>query len=804
MFKNYLKTAFRSLTRNKSYAIINVTGLALGIAVCMMIFMIIQYHASFDDFHKNKNNTYRLITEFHHADSKDIFYGHVVPFGMPNALRSAFPQIKEIAPFLASSNDQFVIDENSNQSVKKFKEETGVYYTEPSFFKIFDFPLLAGSYESLKAPGNVLLSKETAEKYFGNWQNAMGKTMRMDNQMLLKVSGVLAPIPPNTDFQMKLVVAYGTGYTNDLKTSVDYDNVSGSFGCYILLPENINPTVFEKQLRAYSVKLKAPDDKDQVTMEPLAAAHYDTQAGDFSNKSISHTMIGVLWLIAAFILLIACVNFINLSTAQAVNRAKEIGVRKVLGSNKWQLKSQFLAETFLIVFTSVLFSLLIAQLALPLINNILEIPVRINSTNIISIILFLLTVIVIVTLLAGFYPSVVLSRFNPVIALKSKAANSTNKGLSLRRGLVVFQFVIAQILIIGTLIIVQQMNFFTKQPIGFDTNAIVNIPLPTDSTSQQKFDFIKTHLKSIAGVREVSLNSNTPVEDNNDNWSTFMFDHSAKRTDFYSIIKSADNDYVGTYNLPLIAGRNLQRSDTMKEFLVNEMLVKNLGIKDPENALNKEIVFGDRRKGTIVGVMKNFNTRSFRDQLAPLIVTTFKQNYNEVSVKLDTKNVVPVLQSIEKLWNTTYPDFVFEYQFLDDKIAGFYKRESQLSQLYQLFATIAIFLSCLGLYGLASFMAVQKIKEVGIRKVLGATVSNIVYLFSKEFVWLITIAFLISTPVAWYFMNKWLENFAFKIHLSWWIFLAGGIASVIIALASVIFQAIKAAVANPVKSLRSE
>ncbi|MGN6530126.1 MAG: ABC transporter permease, partial [Ginsengibacter sp.] len=362
MLTNYFTTAFRSLTRNKSYAVINITGLALGIAVCMIIFMIIQYHASFDNFHKNKNNTYRLLTEFHHADSKDIFYGHVVPFGMPNALRAAFPQIKVIAPFLGSGKDQFVVDQNGNIPLKKFKEETGVFYTVPSFFKIFDFPLLAGSYESLSEPANVLLSKETAEKYFGSWKDAMGKTIRMNNDMLLKVSGVLAPVPANTDFQMKVVVSYGTGFTKDLKTSADYDNVSGSFGCYILLPENINATAFEKQLRAYSIKIKSPDDKDQVTMEPLAAAHYNTQAGDFSNKSVSHTMIDVLWLIAAFILLIACVNFINLSTAQAVNRAKEIGVRKVLGSNKWQLKLQFLAETFLIVFTSVLLSLMIALL----------------------------------------------------------------------------------------------------------------------------------------------------------------------------------------------------------------------------------------------------------------------------------------------------------------------------------------------------------------------------------------------------------------------------------------------------------
>ncbi|MGN6530350.1 MAG: FtsX-like permease family protein, partial [Ginsengibacter sp.] len=441
---------------------------------------------------------------------------------------------------------------------------------------------------------------------------------------------------------------------------------------------------------------------------------------------------------------------------------------------------------------------------LPFINSLLGISLSINSSNIISIISFLLAIIVIVTLLAGFYPSVVLSRFNPIDALKSKLTAKSNKGISLRRGLVIFQFVIAQVLIIGTLVIVQQMNFFTKQPIGFDTSAIVNIPLPTDSARQQKFDFIKTHLQSVAGVQHVSLSSNTPIENDDDNWSTFMFDHATKRTDFYAIFKSADNDYVATYDLPLIAGRNLAPSDTMKEFLVNEMLVENLGIRNPEEVLNKEIAFNDRMKGTIVGVLKNFNTRSFRDNLAPVIITTFKQNYNEASVKLATKDVVPVMQSIEKLWNTTYPDFVYEYQFLDDKIAGFYKQESQLSQLYQIFATIAILLSCLGLYGLASFMAVQKIKEVGIRKVLGATVSNIVYLFSKEFVLLISVAFLIATPVAWYFMNKWLQNFAFKIHLSWWIFFAGGIASVIIALGSVSFQAIKAAIANPVKSLRSE
>jgi predicted permease len=802
MFKNYFKTAFRNLVRNKNYTIINISGLAIGIAVCMMIFVIIQFHNSFDDFHKNRNDIYRVLTEYHHSDSKDVFDGKGVPFGLPQGMRAAFPQIKEIAPFLADYNDQIVIL-NNNEAVKKFKEEKGFYVTTPSFFKIFNFPLLAGSYESLRDPNTVLLSKETAEKYFGNWQNALGKTIKLNNTDVVKVTGILATIPANTDMQIKLAVSYGTGATKNLMNSTNYDGTNGDFGCYILLPQNVSASTFDKQLRAYSKKVKSPGNKDEQTIQPLKDIHFDTQTGDFSGKHISLKMIDILWLIAAFILLIACVNFINLSTAQAVNRAKEVGVRKVLGSNKWQLQIQFLAETFLIVLSSIMLSLIIAWVALPFVGDILELSLKINVANALSIAFFLAVTCVAVTLLSGFYPSLVLSAFNPVNALKSKLTAKSTKGISLRKGLVIFQFIIAQTLIIGTLIIVKQMSYFTNQPLGFDKDAIVNVPLPTDSISNTKLAYLKQQLQTINGIQTVSFNSNTPIEDNNDNWTMPAFNNAAKQVDFWSIIKAADNDYVPVYKLPLVAGRNVEPSDTMKEYLVNEMFMHNLHINNPADILGKELSFGNT-KGPIVGVLKNFNTRSFRDSLAPLIITTFRSDYNQASVKLAAKDVKPVMTSIEKLWNDTYPDFVFEYKFLDDKVESFYKQENQLAYLYKIFAVIAIFLSCLGLYGLASFMAVQRIKEVGIRKVLGATASNIVYLFSKEFVSLIIIAFAIATPIAWYFMHKWLENFAYRIHLSWWLFLVGGIASIVIALISVSFQAIKAAIANPVKSLRTE
>jgi putative ABC transport system permease protein len=803
MFKSLFKTAFRSIIRNRNYTVINIAGLATGIAVCMMIFIIIQFHTSFDNFHTNKTKIYRVLTEYHHADSKDIFYGHGVPSALPEGLKTSFPQIEAVVPVIASADDQLVI-QNSDQTTKKFKEQSGFFYTDPSFFSIFNFPLLAGSYTSLKDPNNVLVTKETAEKYFGDWHSAIGKTIKQNNDILLKVSGVLASIPDNTDFQLKLVIAYGTGYTGRFKTSTDFDGTSSDFGCYISLPQNVSASSFEKQLRTYSIKVRSPENKDQQTIQHLDDVHYDTQAGTFGGKSISHNMISILWLIAAFILLIACVNFINLSTAQAVNRAKEVGVRKVLGSSQQKIQLQFISETFLIVLAAVVLAVMIAWVSLPFLGNILGLPLKINFANTPELILFLSATSFIVTILAGFYPSVVLSKFNPINALKSKIAVKSTKGISLRRGLVVFQFVIAQTLIIGTLVIVKQMNFFSTQPIGFDKDAVVSIPLPTDSASRQNYNYLQAQLKNINGIEQVSLSSNTPIENNNDSWGTFKFDHAVKETDFYAIFKAADNNYVATYKLPLIAGRNLAASDTMKEFLVNELLVKNLGFSDPQQVLNKEISFNERLKGTIVGVLKDFNTRPFHDDMAPLMITTFKSNYNLASVKLSTKDVVPVMKTIEKIWSKAYPDFVFEYKFLDDKIESFYKQENQLAYLYKIFAAISIFLSCLGLYGLASFMAVQRIKEVGIRKVLGASASHIVYLFSKEFVLLIAIAFLIATPAAWYFMHQWLQHFVFRIELNSWLFIAGGLSSVIIALASVSFQAIKAAVANPVTSLRSE
>ncbi len=815
MLKNYFKTAFRSLVRNRNYTIINIVGLAVSIAVGMMIFIIIQFQTSFDNFHSKEDRTYRVITEYHHAESANISYGKDVPFPMPIALKTAFPQIEQVAPIFASQNDQLLIPDNNGTTIKTFKEQRGVFFTEPSFFKMFDFPLLAGSYELLKEPNNVMLTKEIAEKYFGNWKTAMGKTIKIEvggyifehGTEVLKVSGILATIPANTDFQLKLVVAYGTGFTGSLMAkSTDWDDRTNSgFGCYVLLPPNTSVYNVNQQLRAYSKKVESSENKDSHIVQALSAVHYDTQTGNYSNKTISHELLNVLWLIAAFILLIARVNFINLATAQAVNRAKEVGVRKVLGSGKSQLQTQFIIETFLIVTSAVMLALVITILALPYVNQLLELSLSFNILNNPIIILFLLSVTIVVTALAGFYPSIVLSRFTPVNALKSKLTTNVVKGISLRRGLVVFQFIIAQALIIGTLIIVQQMNYFMNQPLGFDKDAIVNVPFRVDSLRISRLDYLGNKLLQVNGVQAVSFSSNTPVEDANDMLTTFKFDHAIKEADFKAILKFADTGYVPAYKLPLVAGSNLQPSKFTQEFLVNESLVKSLGFKNPEDILNKEInIWDDRIKCPAVGVLKDFNDRSFRQDVAPLLITTNVTMYRQAGIKLATANMSSTLQSVKEIFEKTFPDYVYEYRFLDDKIASFYKQENQLAQLYKIFAAIAIFLSCLGLYGLASFMALQRIKEVGIRKVLGATAGNIVYLFSKEFIILIAIAFAIATPIAWFIMNNWLHDFAYRINISAWIFIWAGLLAVVVALATISFQAIKAAVANPVKSLRTE
>ncbi|HEX6431624.1 MAG TPA: ABC transporter permease [Niastella sp.] len=797
MFRNYFKTAIRGLLRNKRYLVINISGLSTGIAVCLIIFLVIHYEKSFDNFHSKKDSIYRILTKGTDGDSTSA-----VPFPLPTAIKNDFPQFEEVCGIFSMGNVQVLVMDENGHPAKKFKEKSGAFFAEPSFFRIFDFPWLAGNpATALTEPNSVVLSRETAVKYFGDWQHAIGKTIRLGSKTLLKVTGILADVPVNTDFQLCMVTPYELG---GFSHSTDWETIDSNHECYVLLKKGATTARISQPLFSFSKKYRTPGNKNIQVMQSLQQVHFDEKAGNYLGKSISPSRIRTLWLIAGFILLIACVNFINLSTAQAVNRSREVGVRKVLGSSRLQLKKQFLTETFLLVSCSVVISYLLAITLVSFINTLLDL--RLSPSMLWQPVMIMFTVVItlLVTLLAGFYPSVVLAAFNPVTALKARLTSVSGQHINLRRSLVVVQFVIAQALIIGMLLMMKQMRFFHHTSVGFNKEALVNVPFPNDSAGRSKMDYVRNRLLNTSGISQVSFNSQSPSD--NDNWWTgFNFNHNKVVVDFAAISKFADADYLPAYQLPLVAGRNITRTDSIREFLVNESLVKKLGLTDPNMVLNKEIdLWNGQIKGLVVGVIKDFNAASFKDHISPVFISNVKGRYNTVSIKIAGANMRAVVDGIGKIWDEAFPEFVFEYQFMDEKIAGFYKQETMLYNLYTCFAAIAIFLSCLGLYGLASFMAVQRIKEVGIRKVLGASIQSIVYLFSREFILLIGIAFIIACPITWYFMHDWLQQYAYRTNLSWWVFVSAGAVAMFIALATVSFKALKAATSNPVTNLRTE
>ena len=800
MIKNYFKTALRNLVRNKIYAAINITGLAVGIAACVLIFLVVQFELSFDNFHKDKDRIYRLVT-VPYKENAGFNKTAAVPIPVAEGLRIDYPQLEKVAAIFGRDGQITVSSEDKNQPEKKFKEEGSLYFAEPSFFDIFHFEWLAGnSKTALTAPNTAVLTRETAEKYFGDWKSAIGKSIKYNNRDIYQITGILKNIPSNTDFPLKVVVSY-----KSLK-NVDLTDWVGTYGhgyCFVKLPAELSAAQFNLYLHDFVKKHKPADHaNDGIMLQPLADMHFNPEFGNFSGHLFSRKLITTLSLIALFLLIIACVNFINLSTAQAVNRSREVGVRKVLGSNRRQLILQFLIETGLITIFAVALAVCMAELSLPFLNELLLINLKLNINDP-QLLLFLILVTVCVTLLSGFYPALVSSGFNPIHAFKNKFATEMVRGISLRKGLVILQFGIAQVLFICVLVMVSQMNYFHNSSLGFNKESIVNVPIPGDSISQAKMGIVRQELLEQPGITDVSFSTFSPLD--NDIWNNyFKFDHSPNKTDFLTFFKWADASFFKTFHLEFIAGRPYAESDTLREFVVNETLVKKLGIRNPMDILGKEINFWDQKRALVVGVVKDFHTNSLQTPIIPCVMGCWKDAYGVIGIKIVPEKTKQTLAAIEKIWNATYPEYVYEYQFLDEKINNYYKEENRLSLLYEIFAGIAIFISCLGLYGLVSFMAVQRTKEVGVRKVLGASVINIMYLFSKEFTILIGAAFLIAAPLAYYFMESWLEGFAFRISIGVGIFLLAVGGSIVIACLTVGYTAFRAAIANPIKSLRTE
>jgi putative ABC transport system permease protein len=806
MIKNYFKIAFRNIIRHKAYSAINIAGLTVGMAACLLIFVIIQYELSFDTFQPGYNSTYRITTVTERESGVQPNAGISAP--AVDALRLYFPKAT-VTGIESSYGSQITVPSASGNpsNDKKIIETIGVMFIEPQFFDVFQSSWLAGQPTVLKDPNMVVIDKSSAIKYFGDWKDAVGKTLKMDNVLTLKVAGIINDAPSNSDFPLKVVISYITWkqHPKEYNYYGNWNATSSSHQVYVRFPANVSIKTINQQFANFSAKQfkGRTSGKRYLQAQPLSTVHFDTRLGDtYGDHITSMATLRTLTFIAILIIVMASINFINLSTAQSVGRSKEVGIRKVLGSSRGQLIAQVIGETTIIILFAVVLSLVVAEVALPYLKNIASVPDDIGLFNT-GTMLFLVVVTLTVVLLSGIYPALVVSGFKPVLALKNKINAASIGGIPLRRSLVVAQFAISQLLIIGTVIAIRQMNFVNNADLGFNKEAILIAPGYTDSINLQKMQGFKQELLQLPGVKSASFTSDAPSSDNN-NSTNFYFNHSKKDPGFDVFLKVGDADYFKTFGLRFVAGKGYDPTDTMRQAVINETLMQKLGIKRPEDAIGKTISVDNRVWSPITGVVEDFKSNSLREAVKPILIYPQKKYESEVAVKMQSNNLALTAASVQKLWENTYPAYAYNGFFLDENIAKFYKQENQLALVYKIFAGIAIFISCLGLYGLVSFMAVQKTKEVGIRKVLGASVSSIVFLFSKEFMVLIGISFVIAVPVGWYVMNSWLQTFVYRITINGWIFIIAIAVSVIIAWITVGYKAINAALVNPVKSLRSE
>ena len=791
MIKNYFKIAWRNLWKNRRFSFINVMGLALGMASAIVIFTLVKYHLSFDNFHPDSERVYRMVTEKH----RDVVaYDAGVPNGLGKAFRTDYTFGEKVARVCTFDNQLLTIKDEQNP--RKFKEKAGVTFAETEFFDIFNYPLIEGDKNSaLTEPNTAILTKKIAQKYFGN-DNAVGKIINLDNKVDVTITGILQDLPENTDRKTEIFISYPTIKSYDSSYEDDAWGGIAYMQCFVKLRPQVSVADVEQVLPAYVQKFR-PKSKNvhHYKLQPLAEMHFDARYSGVMEKKT----LWVLSLIGLFLIITACVNFINLATAQALNRSKEIGVRKVLGSLKGQLFWQFMSETALVTLVAAGLGVVLAKIIFPFVGQLFDVPIALNLLSDWRLMVFMAFLIVTVSFIAGAYPGLVLAGFSPILALKGKMSQQNVGGFNTRRSLIVTQFAISQALIIGMIVIANQMRFAKEADLGFDKNAIVMIPV---GSQDAKREMLKQQLQQIQGVESVSSCMVPPSSDDNSG-TEMRFGNNTETENFRFINKAGDADYLNTFGLKLVAGRNLLPSDSVREYVVNETLAKKLNLKSPEELIGKMIMVY-RVKAPIVGVVKDFHDESLREDIHPLFISNQPEDLVNYAVKINLQNTKTTLSALEKTWSAMYPERMFEYQFLDEQIAQFYKAEETLFTLIQAFSLIAIFISCLGLFGLMRFMAMQRTKEIGIRKVLGSSVGQIIWIFGKEFSKLIVIAFLIATPIAWFMMNHWLQDFKFRINIGASIFLLTIATTFGITLLTVGYQAVKAALMNPVKALRTE
>lgn len=798
MIQNYFKIAFRNLQKNKLYSFINLTGLTLGLAVAITLFWIVRFEYSFDNYHVKADRIYRVSS----TDKFGAEQSHI-PQGVIKALNTQIPGVEMAANLQAVGSASIKVG-------TEIFDQNNIFFSPPEILEMLDVKWIEGSPKnSLRAVGNVVLDEETAQKLFHG--DAMHKTFRFDNQIDITVSGIIKKVPSNSEFPFQMIISRETW--KQMQPEFQNEEYWGGGDSmnqgFVLMKKNSSPELVNKQLKILALKHKEESTRVSYQLQPLSIMHFDTEKDSY-NYSMPQWLIYTLISIGLFLVFIACINFVNLATVQAIQRSREIAMRKILGSGKGQLIAQFFGETFVLVYIAILLGSLLATNLIHYSSELMNTKVADSAVWEFSTVVFLFILGLVVTLLAGTYPAMVLSGFQPIKALQNKVFVSTGRGISLRSTLVVFQFVIAQILIICTILGIKQIRYFYEKDLGFEKSAIITVPMPDRGNNNLRERF-RQDLSRHSEIKDVAFGLTTPASKRNHWWGS-VSNPNLQGSEKSFRIQHVDTNYFSFFHIPLLAGRGLTSSDTTKgiktasentDVLINEKAARDLGFQDPEKALGQRLeIWGD--KATVVGVVKNYYSETLKGNLMPHVYLYRSWNFQLASIRIDPAHKAEAIENIGRDWKALFPNNYYDPKFLEDDIKSFYDNEQKLSNFLSLFAGVGIVIGSLGLFGLVSFVVTQRTKEIGVRKVLGATVSSIIALLSKDFLVMVAIAFVIASPLAWYVMKIFLSDYTYKIDIEIWVFAVAGMLTIGVAFLTVSFQSIKAALMNPVKSLKSE
>ncbi len=818
--------ALRRLGLHKMNTGINILGLTIGILSCVVIYLYVAFEFSYDRFHEDANRIYRVVSSMTdpagNVHNEVAMSGHIGP-----ALRNETSGFSAVTTLF--TDDSRVLIPIAGQPARIIPAISGdqryhITFADSDYLEIFHYQWLAGNpATALQKPFSVVLTESEAKRYFqsGTPEDWMGRSVVYEDSLTVSVTGIVKDWNHNTDFDFKDLISYNTLERSFLKSYIqNWNMLSSGINVYVKLAPGTTVAQAEKQFPSFLKRNNAG--KATLSLQPLSDVHFNAAYSDTYSRRAHKPTLLVLAGIAFFVLVIAAINFINLSTAQSILRAKEVGIRKVMGSSVGGIVCQFLIETCIIVVAAMAFALLLADPVIKALHGFIPEGVRLNIADP-NVWIFISSTILITCLIAGWYPGRALAAFLPVISLKGQSVKQPNSKTYLRKGLIVFQFTVSLLFIIGTLVVGRQIHFMLNNDLGFNKDAIVSIDIPRDQPKNRK-EVLANEIRNLTGVQQVSLNTADPETSNH-----YMFGTSLeyKGVNIMPEGDIIDSGYISLYGMTLVAGRNFYLTDTARQdvpasasapaqsayraFILNETAAGQLGFKRPADAVGKLVIcgLGGRKPGLVVGVVRDFHSDDMHEIIRPFIFSAESGAAMQLSVKLSSSGlpankVKTLMANMESVYKNIYPGTDFQSRFFDESIQQLYTQERQTSQIMNIAMGIAIFISCIGLFGLAAFTANQRTREIGIRKVLGAGVTQLVSLLSREFILLVLLSTVIAAPVAGWAMHKWLQDFAYRVSMPWWIYVVAGISAVVIALLTVSFQAIRAATANPVESLRSE